>query len=285
MNPEALRAAIGPLLDLLYGERSADVADDVVALAERYAGRLGAVRHRHDQATAYLITYGGAVRRPGETPLHTLASVLRQMANRPNEWLAGNQRPTYNDYMAYNQAGTPENEVWIYTSCESYGCDESTDPYWNGWAGYAIDAPPSHARAMGWLSYTYGASAELFWNTMMRLDTAWTNQYESGFNGDGTFFYAGLPEGGNGAPAIGGQHGIPIESLRLKRIRDGREDYELMRMLGARGRGGTARNIITGLLGDADHASFGATVSAAAFENSRCRLFEELVGPDACEIP
>lgn len=77
---EELRAALRPLLELLYGDRAGvvdAVADDLVTLAERYAGRLRPVRHRHDQATAYLITYGGAVRRPGETPLHTLAQVLR----------------------------------------------------------------------------------------------------------------------------------------------------------------------------------------------------------------
>src|SRR3712207_7042615 len=32
---------------------------------------------RSSQATAYLITYGDAVRRPDETPLHTLSEVLR----------------------------------------------------------------------------------------------------------------------------------------------------------------------------------------------------------------
>ena len=77
MNADALRAAVLPLLEVLYGDRAPDVAADVVALAARYAGRLEPVRHRHDEATAYLITYGGAVRRPGETPLHTLAGVLR----------------------------------------------------------------------------------------------------------------------------------------------------------------------------------------------------------------
>ena len=77
MNTDALRSAVLPLLDLLYADRAAGVADDLVTLAARYAGRLGPVRHRHDETTAYLITYGGAVRRPGETPLHTLAGVLR----------------------------------------------------------------------------------------------------------------------------------------------------------------------------------------------------------------
>jgi sucrose phosphorylase len=77
VNEAGLRTAVAPLLEMLYDERAAAVADDIVALAARYADRLGPVRHRHDQATAYLITYGGALRRPGETPLHTLAGVLR----------------------------------------------------------------------------------------------------------------------------------------------------------------------------------------------------------------
>ena len=77
MNADALRSAVLPLLQLLYGDRAPGVAADLLTLAARYAGRLGPVRHRHDETTAYLITYGGAVRRPGETPLHTLAGVLR----------------------------------------------------------------------------------------------------------------------------------------------------------------------------------------------------------------
>ncbi len=77
MTVAGLRTAIAPLLELLYDERAGAVAEDLLDLAERYAGRLGPARHRHDEATAYLITYGGAVRRRGETPLHTLAGVLR----------------------------------------------------------------------------------------------------------------------------------------------------------------------------------------------------------------
>ena len=57
-------------------------------------------------------------------------------------------------------------------------------------------------------------------------------QFIHGGNGDGTLFYPGTPA------RIGGTHDIPIESVRLKRIRDGREDYELpMALQRARKRG------------------------------------------------
>ena len=76
MNRDALRRRVLPHLSLLYGERAAAVAEQLVALVERHAPRLGAERHLPSERTAYLITYGDALRRPGEQPLHTLASVL-----------------------------------------------------------------------------------------------------------------------------------------------------------------------------------------------------------------
>ena len=70
----ALRARVLPLAELLYPGRGPEVADRVVALV---ADRTGPGRRRPDEGTSYLITYGDAVRRVGETPLHTLAEVLR----------------------------------------------------------------------------------------------------------------------------------------------------------------------------------------------------------------
>ena len=40
---------------------------------------------------------------------------------------------------------------------------------------------------------------------------------------------------------IGGQSHIPIESIRMKRIRDGREDYEYLRLVAAKARAPYAR--------------------------------------------
>jgi hypothetical protein len=150
----------------------------------------------------------------------------------------GDQRPKYDPF-----AGEPGNQVWMYTSCMSTGCGagNETDPYWGGWPGYVIDAPASEARAMGWLSYTYRTVGELYFETAGKLTTAWTDQFDFGGNGDGTLFYPGVTS------RVGGSHPIPIESLRLKLIRDGYEDYEYLRYLTLHGKGATARSIATGL--------------------------------------
>lgn len=74
MSTDALRDRILPLVDLLYPGRGEEVADAVLAIARH---RHGPGRPRLDQSTAYLITYGDAIRRPGEAPLHTLAQILR----------------------------------------------------------------------------------------------------------------------------------------------------------------------------------------------------------------
>jgi chemotaxis methyl-accepting protein methylase len=50
-----------------------------------------------------------------------------------------------------------------------------------------------------------------------------------GGNGDGTLFYPGRPRN------IGGKTDIPIESIRLKLIREGLEDYEYLAMLSKNG--------------------------------------------------
>ncbi|MEK6251710.1 MAG: hypothetical protein AABM43_07170 [Actinomycetota bacterium] len=124
--------------------------------------------------------------------------------------------------------------LWPYTSCRSFSCNNSESSEYSGWPGYAIDQPASQARAMGWLAFITGASGELYYSTTRAHSTAWTDQYRSGGNGDGTLFYPGTPD------VVGGTHPIPVESMRLKRIRDGREDYEYLHALLQQGRGSDA---------------------------------------------
>ncbi|MGI8645612.1 MAG: sugar phosphorylase [Nocardioides sp.] len=79
MAADKLTTRIAPYLALLYPDQQAEVSRDLVSLAERYAAlladrRVEAPTHR----TACLITYGDAIRRPSEAPLHTLAGFLDQ---------------------------------------------------------------------------------------------------------------------------------------------------------------------------------------------------------------
>lgn len=163
---------------------------------------------------------------------------LTIMDNKPGEPYAGNQRPAYDNFVA-----TPGNQVWMYLGCNSHGCDHAphNDPYFNGWAGYTIDQPASEATAMGWLAYVYRTTGELYYETSLHLPTAWTNQYDFGGNGEGTLFYPGTPD------RIGGTDPIPVESLRLKRIRDGYQAYEYLKYLSGHGKAADATAVATGL--------------------------------------
>lgn len=189
---------------------------------------------------------------------------------------SGSKRPAYNGFL-----GGSGKELWLYTSCRSYSCDSSEGSTYNGWPGYAIDEPASQARAMGWTSFQYQASGELYYGTTQTLTTASTNQYASGGNGDGNLFYAGTPSGGNGSIAIGGTHPIPLETIRLKRIRDSREDYEYLHLLAQRGQTSTAMGVVRGLFGSDEVAGHSTTVSAAALTAARAQLTAAITGGPA----
>jgi Domain of unknown function (DUF4091) len=100
---------------------------------------------------------------------------------------------------------------------------------------YTIDSSLVSNRIMTWILYLYDIKAELYWSTTWQLAS---HQYKGiaagkewerdgmfafGGQGDGTLFYRGLPS------IIGGSKEIPIASLRLKAIRDGRSDWLVMR--------------------------------------------------------
>jgi hypothetical protein len=187
--------------------------------------------------------------------------IVNEMDDKPGigSPYAGNQRSKYNPFLSQ-----PGNRLWLYTSCESHSCsgDSGSDPYWRGWPSYVVDQPASEHRAMGIVSYEYGASGELYFAVDYDLDTAWTDQYDFGGNGDGTLFYPGTPK------RIGGQHDIPVDSIRLKRIRDGREDYEYLHLLDRRGERAQAMSVARGLF----PTLYQTDVSSADFAKARARL-------------
>ena len=150
-------------------------------------------------------------------------------------WFFGNQRPLYNDFLVEDPNRTKE--LWLYTACGSHGCTDNDKPYTTGWAGYDIDAPASETRAMAWLAFRYDLTGTLYYDTVWQLDTAWETQYLYTGNGEGTLFYPGTPG------RIGGTTPIPVESLRMKLVRDGYEDYELLHFLSTHGNDAEAQHI------------------------------------------
>jgi MYXO-CTERM domain-containing protein len=90
----------------------------------------------------------------------------------------------------------------------------------------------------------------------------WVNQSAFGGTGDGTLFYPGTPA------KIGGQTEVPVESLRLKGIRDGMEDYELLNLAKQLGMADKAKAIAAGVF----PKTYQATTSPAALDSARAEL-------------
>ena len=132
------------------------------------------------------------------------------------------ERTTYDSELANGK------QLWWYQSCMSHGCDIVGGDYFRGWPSYMIDDAPVRNRIMEWLTWKYGIQGELYFNTteaFSEKQDPWKDVRLFGGNGDGTLFYPGRPG------VIGGTKHIPVESIRLKLIREGLEDYEYLALL------------------------------------------------------
>jgi hypothetical protein len=125
------------------------------------------------------------------------------------------------DPLAAGAARERGDEVWWYI------CIGPRHPY----ANWFIEYPAVEARLLWWMTYRQRADGFLYYamnrwpnqKEPMRLDgnnkTNWNPASFKTANGDGCLFYAG-PNG-------------PISTVRLENVRDGLEDYEMLRLLGA----------------------------------------------------
>lgn len=105
------------------------------------------------------------------------------------------------------------------------------------WPSYAIDHANEAAagvpnRVMEWASYIERASGELYFTTanFKTPGAAWGEAKFYGANGDEYLYYPGR-SAANASFSIGGRSDIPIESARLKHVRDGFEDHEWLTIL------------------------------------------------------
>ena len=142
--------------------------------------------------------------------------LINEMHERPGSEYEGNQRDSYDSLLADGD------ELWWYQSCESHDCYAYGDEEYTGWPSYMIDVDAMSNRIMPWQSFKYNVSGELYFSTNYAYEyndnganDPWNTVYYFGGNGDGTLFYPGRPD------KVGGEHHIPITSIRLKMIRDG----------------------------------------------------------------
>jgi MYXO-CTERM domain-containing protein len=194
--------------------------------------------------------------------------VVNFMEDRPGTQYAGSQRAKY-----------PAN-VWWYQSCMSFGCSGVGAGYdytgGSGWPTYAIDSDATRNRAMEWMSFSYDMTGELYYETTQAYfgGDPWVSETAFGGSGDGTLFYPGT------TGRIGGQTEIPVESFRMKMIRDGMEDYELLAMAKKLGLGDQAKAIAKGVYS----VTYQSTTSPAAIDSARAQLAQMILhalGKDA----
>jgi hypothetical protein len=185
--------------------------------------RLGRLAHVADPKLKNLVT----------APLHP------EWSDFINIWSPGincfESKPHHVDFcdpMADRAAYAPElakgKLLWWYQACGSHGCNIVGGDYFRGWPDYMIDDAAVRNRIMEWLTWKYGMQGELYFSTdeaFSRKQDPWTNVNLFGGNGDGTLFYPGRPD------VIAGTTHVPIESIRLKLIREGLEDYEYLSIL------------------------------------------------------
>jgi hypothetical protein len=182
-----------------------------------------------------------------DASIDLMTPVINYMEDRPTDHYGysdgAETRPLFDGFLKQ----TPKKELWLYQSCMSHGCGGTVDignpnadqMYFTGWPSYMVDASSVRSRSMEWLSFRYGATGELYYETVQAYydRDPWQSIWEFTGNGDGTLFYPGT------AAAIGGQTDIPVASIRMKMIREGMEDYEYLKLLTDLGGADAAKEI------------------------------------------
>ena len=203
----------GALLANIIAELEADPSFDTEFGAELIESAKGIAFVVTDYATD---SYGNA---------HRYYDILRDQDGNPYH---------YPDYVSI--CGKPdgyasaEEMAAYYNGAEQwwYNCNDPRFPY----PTYQIDDSLVSQNAISWFMGEYDIVGNLYWNTTFHMDgqsggsTYFEDPYSNpdrggGANGDGYLVYPGKMYGVDG----------PVGTIRLDAIRDGNEDYELLRVL------------------------------------------------------
>jgi len=139
--------------------------------------------------------------------------------------------------------GYPNDEMWGYLACDNNGCWITGSSAYSGQIDWTADAKALYNRFPGFIWAKYELTGTIYWGTTVDNYYATGAPYENlwyfGSNGDGQLVYPGVANGAGrtlptSTPIIGGVHDIPIESIRMKHIRDAIEDWEYVHMAKAK---------------------------------------------------
>ena len=106
----------------------------------------------------------------------------------------------------------PSKELWWYT------CVSPQFPFPNLFVNYQ----GVMTRVIWWQQFMYDVDGYLYWEVTADWDDIYTKRYSEVFptNGDGTLIYLGEKFGFSG----------PVPSWRLIQVRDGFDDFDMLRM-------------------------------------------------------
>lgn len=137
-------------------------------------------------------------------------------------------KPTEKSPQFYkNLQQTKNQQLWFYVSCNSHGCDNAEN---NKAPDLVIDRPAAFVRAFPLMALRYEAEGILYYDTVYGYQknkplSPWADQFYFTGYGEGNLFYPCTANlGGCKAPQT-------FSSLRLKILRDGLEDVQILKMI------------------------------------------------------
>ncbi len=195
-------------------------------------------RRRHDEPTA------------GLRDIDTMAVLVNDMANRPDTEYAGDQRSLYDPFLAGEyglSARCPEEPLALHLLPELRLCRGDGRSRRVRRLARLRDRPAAVAGAGdGLADLRVRHPGELYYQTTSLLPTAWTDSFRPAATATARSSTRACRKAARASPRSAGGKDIPIDSIRMKRIRDGREDFEYLQMLSGVGRaasGGGGRGI------------------------------------------
>ncbi|MCD6122497.1 MAG: DUF4091 domain-containing protein [Spirochaetales bacterium] len=116
--------------------------------------------------------------------------------------------------------------AWFYTCMSAQYLD---------YPNLFIDVSAMYNRIIPWLSYRYGFTGLLYYQTVYdyaKDRNPWESEYQFYCNGDGNLLYPGTPEILHSYGIGDGKRPhVPCPSIRFKLLREGIEDYEYLKIL------------------------------------------------------
>ncbi|AZZ36201.1 hypothetical protein CIK05_05140 [Bdellovibrio sp. qaytius] len=140
-------------------------------------------------------------------------------------------RPSEKPPEFYKQLQAKGQELWFYVGCNSHGCtgaEDITNP------DLVTDRASVYARVFPWMAVRYGATGILYYDTVYTYshggaNSPWVDSFDFTGYGEGGLFYPCTPKLGRcSTPKV-------IPALRLKILRDGLEDAELLKIAQSKG--------------------------------------------------